>query len=178
MAVKKKPHSCKPGSTLPTDKCNARLRGERAGRLCGRSAGKGTDHPGQGRCYQHGGATPIKHGRYSMITRPALRDLVAQFEADPDPLNLEPELALLKAFAVEAIERPGNSKDPTAAADLLERAARTAERIKRMDNLTGISMAEYLRAMGEVGRVIDALVKDETLHEQLTNAILSIRVSS
>jgi hypothetical protein len=64
-----------------------------------------TDHPGEGRCYLHGGLTPIKHGRYSRIKRQAIRDLIAEFDADPDPLNILPELAAARALFVDFVER-------------------------------------------------------------------------
>lgn len=72
---------------------------------CHRPAGWGTDHPGQGPCKLHGGASPIKSGRYSKIIRPRLAELIAQHEADPDPLNILPELAAARALFVDFIER-------------------------------------------------------------------------
>jgi hypothetical protein len=82
--------------------CGARTRG---GGHCRKGSGWGTDHPGQGRCKLHGGATPIKHGRYSSIQRPALRQLIEKHEADPDPLNVLPELAAARALFQDFIER-------------------------------------------------------------------------
>jgi hypothetical protein len=83
--------------------CGAKTRN---GGACKRPAGSGTDHPGQGRCKLHGGATPIKHGRYSSIQRPRVRDLLAQLDTDgTDPLDLEPELQLLRALVLDYIER-------------------------------------------------------------------------
>lgn len=73
--------------------------------LCARPAGWGTDHPGEGRCKLHGGATPVKHGRYSALRREALRDLIEKHEADPDPLNVLPELAAARALFQDFIER-------------------------------------------------------------------------
>lgn len=72
---------------------------------CQRPAGWGTDHVGDGRCKLHGGSTPIRHGRYSQIERPRFKDKIERFEADPDPLNLAPEVALLRAFVEDLIER-------------------------------------------------------------------------
>jgi hypothetical protein len=85
---------------LPT--CAAKTR---RGTLCSKAAGWRTPHPGQGRCYLHGGKTPIKHGRYSTITRTRIRDLIEQHEADADPLNIFPEIAALRALFQEFIER-------------------------------------------------------------------------
>jgi hypothetical protein len=77
--------------------CGARSRS--TGKPCLNVAGKGTDHLGEGRCRLHGGATPIKHGLYSKVRRTRLGQRMAEIENDPDLLNLETELALLKVLA-------------------------------------------------------------------------------
>lgn len=83
--------------------CGASARS--SGGTCRNPAGFKTDHPGQGRCHLHGGATPIKHGRYSTIKRPEIRALIEQYEADDNPLNIFPELAAARAFLHDFIER-------------------------------------------------------------------------
>lgn len=82
--------------------CGARTRSRG---VCAHPAGWGTDHPGQGRCKLHGGATPVRHGRYSTIRREAIRELIEQHAADPDPLNLLPELAAARALFQDYVER-------------------------------------------------------------------------
>jgi hypothetical protein len=77
----------------------------RNGGTCKHPAGLRTDHPGAGRCYLHGGATPVKHGRYSSVTTQRLADAIARFENDPNPTDLLPELALLRALINDFIER-------------------------------------------------------------------------
>ena len=88
---------------IPYELCGARLRGK--DKTCKQKAGSRTDHPGQGRCWLHGGLTPITSGRYSQIERPRFKDKIERFEADPDPLNLAPEVALLRAFVEDLVER-------------------------------------------------------------------------
>lgn len=83
--------------------CGARKR--QGPGVCKQVAGWGTDHVGAGRCKLHGGATPIKHGLRSTIERPDIRQLVEHYLADPDPLNLMPELAKLRALADNYINR-------------------------------------------------------------------------
>lgn len=85
------------------DLCGAKLR--KKDRKCRQRAGHGTDHVGQGKCRLHGGLTPIISGRYSSIKRPAWTERVERFKADPDPLNLLDEVALLRAFVEDLIER-------------------------------------------------------------------------
>ncbi|WP_407570720.1 hypothetical protein [Deinococcus altitudinis] len=72
---------------------------------CKRPAGWGTDHPGTGRCKLHGGGAQITHGRFSNITRPRIAQLLEQFKSDPNPLDLLPELALLRAVVLDYVER-------------------------------------------------------------------------
>lgn len=45
------------------------------------------------------------HGRYSTLTHTRLRDLIAEHEADPDPLNILPELAAARALFQDFIDR-------------------------------------------------------------------------
>lgn len=82
--------------------CGARTRN---GSPCRKPLGAGTDHVGQGKCKLHGGATPIRHGRYSQITREPLRLLIERHEADPDPLNMLAELAAARAFFEDFVNR-------------------------------------------------------------------------
>lgn len=76
---------------------------------CAKLAGERTAHPGEGRCYLHGGTKigdpRLKSGRYSKIKRRRIRQLIEQHEADPDPLNVLPEIAALRALFQDFVER-------------------------------------------------------------------------
>jgi hypothetical protein len=87
-------------------------RGKR-GIPCKLPAGWGTDHVGQGRCKLHGGTSRIKHGRYSTILRPAIKQRLDELERlDQHPLVLRPELKLLRALVIDFIERKMLLSDP------------------------------------------------------------------
>jgi hypothetical protein len=87
-------------------RCGAKTRSDQGhGRPCLLPAGFGTDHPGEGRCRYHGGLNILKHGRYSTITRPRIRELLDQYDKDPEPLNLLPEAKLLRALLTDFVER-------------------------------------------------------------------------
>jgi len=73
------------------------------GKPCQNVAGKGTDHLGQGRCRYHGGATPIKHGLYSKVCRGRFGQRIAEIASRTDLLDLNEELALLKAVQQQLI---------------------------------------------------------------------------
>jgi hypothetical protein len=98
--------SLRPEATAATrsTSCGARTR---AGSPCSKVAGWRTDHPGQGRCYLHGGRTPIKHGRYSTVQRATVRELFERFSGDEDPWNVAEELALVRALLHDFIDRHG-----------------------------------------------------------------------
>jgi hypothetical protein len=88
---------------LPT--CGAATRG-RDRTPCRNPAGKGTDHPGEGRCKNHGGVGQKPTLRYQALNaRPRLRELIERFSADPDPHNLLQELTLLRALVTDYVER-------------------------------------------------------------------------
>lgn len=86
----------------PAPTCGARLK---RGGTCTQRAGHRTDHPGQGRCWLHGGATPVKHGRYSTIRRPRITELLAEHTALDGPLDTAPELQLMRALVHDYVER-------------------------------------------------------------------------
>lgn len=75
------------------------------GKYCKSIAGRGTDHPGKGRCKNHGGATPVRSGLYSVIRRPRIAELIAHFETAEDPLSTFPELFAGRALFTDWVER-------------------------------------------------------------------------
>jgi len=76
---------------------------------CHQAAGAGTDHPGFGNCRKHwGGGGHLTHGRstrYDGVARVRIRDLLAEQEQDPDPLNTIPELRMGRALFIDFVER-------------------------------------------------------------------------
>lgn len=85
-------------------RCGAKLRYKN--KYCHQAAGWRTPHPGIGRCSRHGGLTPIKHGRYSLIQHTRVRSLLDTLhEVDRQVLDLEPEANLLRAMVIEYVER-------------------------------------------------------------------------
>ena len=71
---------------------------------CTQKAGWGTDHVGEGRCKLHGGLVPIKSGRYSKVKRERIRELIEEFEAEENPLDMTSELASCRALYQDYIE--------------------------------------------------------------------------
>jgi hypothetical protein len=68
-------------------------------------AGWGTNHRGSGRCRLHGGASPVKHGRYGRVMKAPPGDLLERHGQDPGPLDLLPDLSLLRALVEDYVKR-------------------------------------------------------------------------
>lgn len=182
--------------TIPPDaKCNGIVRSGLA--YCTQVAGRGTDHPGQGRCKLHGGANPMKHGRYSTLKTEALRDLIAQFEADPEPLSMFPELAACRALFQDYIDRyqaytaaliawhdsyldPNRATEPKPrqvldvadAYRLLAEATTIVARIEKVASDNAISRPDFLRLQGEQGEVV-ARALDRHLKGHVHEAVVA-----
>jgi len=127
-----------------------------------KEAGWGTDHLGQGRCKLHGGATPIKHGRYSLIRRDGIRELIEQHEKDPDPLNILPELAAARALFQDFIERYDENTEALLAwhASYEQNPKVIAEDTRIAFESCIDDLEEYLRSEGEpTERQTDGLAK-------------------
>lgn len=73
---------------------------------CKRPAGWGTEHPGEGRCKLHGGGAQKPSTRYQLVNAsPTLQQAIQDQQADPDPLNLLPDLLLARSLLQEGVQR-------------------------------------------------------------------------
>ena len=179
------------------DKCGAKRRGGPG--MCRRPAGWGTDHSGQGKCKLHGGASPIKHGRYSSITRDSIRlRLAEQDKLDIDPLDLVPDLKLCRALLTDYIDRyseftdalqawhlsfvspdvtpkPRQILDLADASHLLERVSRIVERIYKIKSEGSISLETFKRLMEQMGLSVARHVDADTCR-RIEQDWLAIRI--
>lgn len=175
--------------------CGAKTKG---GTACKRPAGWGTDHAGQGRCKLHGGASPIKHGRYSKIKREPIRRLIEDYEADPDPLNVLPEIAAARALFQDYLERydewreallawhesyvesenpkPRQILDVSDAYRLLQAVAKIAQAEKRLQLDGAVSQKDLLRILTEMRAAVEREVDDPKTHERILDAWNAIRL--
>jgi ribosome-binding protein aMBF1 (putative translation factor) len=80
---------------------------KRTGKRCTNPAVTGFNvcrHHGAGSLAKPGGRPPT-HGRYSRLKREELRSLIEEHAADPNPLDIFPELAAARALFQNFIER-------------------------------------------------------------------------
>lgn len=74
-------------------------------KYCRMRAGWGTDHYRHGRCKHHGGRNRIGAGLYSRVKQQELAELFDEAAAVENPLDMMPELAMLRALFVDWINR-------------------------------------------------------------------------
>lgn len=76
-------------------------------KYCKNPAGAYTDHLGEGRCKFHGGTALITHGlerRYALATT-RIGEFIEKHEEDADPLDILPEISLLRSLTEDHVER-------------------------------------------------------------------------
>ncbi len=129
-------------------------RPKRDGSSCGRPAGWGTDHNGQQACRFHGGCNPIKTGRWSKVRRKSISEAITHFEEDGDPLDLIPDLNLLRALVQDFIERYECFRDALLAWHDANRLRRLLGYCRQLDRAKG---TDGLMLVGKIAAAIAQL---------------------
>jgi hypothetical protein len=143
---------------------------------------------GTRRCPTHRGR-PVQHGRYSNVLKSRLSDLYDNFEADEDPLDILPEVALMRGILTDFLNRyeefsgaliawhqsfdeGDRPKKPTQILDLadghklLDTLSKMVERVEKAKSADAISRPDLLRVMQEMGRVVDHVLSSDTPPER------------
>lgn len=135
-----------------------RARNTKREKYCYARAGQGTDHKGQGRCKNHGGGTPIVHGRYSEVVRDGLGEHLDHLELEDEKTMLEilPEAQLLRALASQNLEDFQKFQAGVIAWNEEETAAAKAEKRKallhKVPSLTDV--ADTVKKIAEVVNMV------------------------
>lgn len=121
---------------VPADEhCNAR---NRSGSHCELPAGWGTDHVGEGRCKLHGGASPVRHGLYSKVTKHRLADRIAEVREREDLLELREQVAVQVSVVQEYLARLADgqftAEDAKTVSKLVDEVSRNIERLKKLEH--------------------------------------------
>lgn len=187
----------------PTKLCGAQLR-KRPGRYCRQPLGYKTPHVGSGRCYLHGGLTPIKTGMHSMIKHTRLKDLLTELEkTDQEVMDLEPEVKLMRAMVIDFINRyddfvdqletwynaidagrsdqklppiPRKFPDLNDASQLIEGTSRIVERIHKITREGSITLDVFRTVMSRMGAVVAGCVADDRMLKKIEDGWQEILV--
>jgi hypothetical protein len=166
---------------------------------CNLAAGYGTDHLGEGRCKFHGGATPRNSGRYSRLKgkQESLHSLIEEHEMDPKPIDLKPDLAMARAVLEDFVSqyeeikqallmwnaqgadmgaRPQPLPQVADVRGLLQTVGDLAAKVSKIENANAVSRPDFIRIMGELGRIVNTYVEEDSTKEAIKAAWLQVRL--
>lgn len=168
-------------SALKGPFCGAKRR--RRDTVCKLPAGFRTDHPGQGRCYLHGGASKVTStGRYSKIIHHTLAEKLEELSlCEKNVMDLAPEAELLRTLVADYINRyddfvdallawyadgdtnqkPRRIMDLADCARMIESISRVVYRIHQMQSQGAISMDTFRRVTETMGVIVARHVNDD-----------------
>ncbi|BDI28000.1 hypothetical protein CCAX7_000510 [Capsulimonas corticalis] len=128
------------------------------GAPCENAAGQRTDHVGVGACWKHGGngGRPVKHGLYSKIERPRLKELLDAADELGDPLDLLPHVKMLGALVTDWVERYDTFTEALIA---WHQSYDNPERVSKPTQLLDITSAAGL--IGQIGAMVDRIHKHQ-----------------
>lgn len=162
-------------SIKPSGKyCNARKKKSGGYGYCRQVAGYGTDHVGTGRCKFHGGSSsgrPPIHGRYSNV-RKALNDKYQHFLTDPNPVNLNDEIALLRALVHQHLDEHEDAAgdEGTIAINqlinLISELTKVSERQSRIIQRQAVTMKELISLSQGLQLLIVDLAKEYVIGDK------------
>jgi len=171
---------------------------------CKNLPGKGTNHPGVGRCRFHAGCTPtmVQMHRYDTSHFSSrVQQLFEEFRNDPQPYNMLNELAMLRSVAVdylerhafidkaltqwamqvemgrvEGITRPPKLPNILEIRKLINDIGAMIERMHRIEQRGLISIQSFKQAFEQVGMVLASEVNDSELLNRIEKRLMKIRI--
>lgn len=143
----------------PTDKCNART----PSGYCRMPAGFRTSHPGNGRCYLHGGdaGAPVKTGIYSKKLRSRLAEEYNRVVTDPGLADLYSEAALSKLLLSNLLEKLSDRLE--AGENVFVKTNRYGETVESPE------MTMMLKLIETIGRNINRIAEAEKKAKHVLN---------
>lgn len=152
----------------------------KAGNPCKNPAGFRTHHPGEGKCYLpgHGGCSigrPLIHGRYAKGLHGRLGKKIQEHLNDPNPLDLRPELAVLRArisFVTEQLDEADNLPTAEQSESLLlviggiQKLADTISKIQSREALTANESMYLLVTLADVLQTEIAYIRREAISDE------------
>jgi hypothetical protein len=121
----------------------------------------------------HGGCVPIKHGRYSQI-KGRLGEKIAEHQSNPNPLDLLPELATLRALFERWVEERGEDGGAEAVAGaekLVDGMRKTVDTIHKMQTRELLTSREMEMGLMEISRIVSEEVNDPEIIARIARRI-------
>lgn len=157
----------------------------RAGNPCTRPAGWGTQHSGEGKCKLHGGAAtgrPLIHGRYAKSPNGRLGKKIREHMEDPNPLDLRPELALLRSLIdhfmgkLEEIEKDPTREDAGTFLLLIQGIQKVVDTISKVQTREALTANESMYLLVSLADILQTEIgyirREEIGEEQALRHIL------
>ena len=179
----------------PATMCGAQLRRQQPGILCHNPKGFQTPHLGDGRCWLHGGLTPIKHGLTSLVKHGRLKDMLESMrEVEHNLMDLTPEVEMIRALVLDYLNRyddfvdqletwynaldadradnglppvPRRIPDLESAGQLLEQTTRMVERMHKMKREGSITLDMFRGIMSQMGMTVAKHVNDPSTLDKI-----------
>ena len=170
-------------------------------KYCAKKSGQNTDHPAQGRCNNHGGMTPVTHGRYSNVVRDSVRVRLAELERETaeQQLDILPEARMIRALAADFVDnyqelvaallawnddeyeeaeeqerkpRPQRIPELREVSGLLVDAAGLVDKVHKQRSMNAIDAATFFRVMAVMGEVVADKVSKHVRSPDLADLII------
>lgn len=153
-----------------------------AGTPCRNNAGFRTAHPGEGKCYLHGGASPrgadsphFKHGMYSKYMAANWREKADEMETT---LDLVPELMLLRAILAEYISRfqgfNATGEDIDVIRSLADTIRKMTDSMVKQRNSTALTAVEIAMLIDKIPLLVMKYVSGTENQRQFIAELFSI----
>lgn len=149
----------------------------RAGNPCKNPAGFKTDHPSEFKCFVHGGCSkgrPIIHGRYAKVTSKQLHEKIKKHLEDPEPMNLLPELALLRSLLdnfIEQVEETGKPVEDSVLLSIVDKIRKTTDTIHKIQSRSLLTVAEQTYVIVTLADILKDTVQDESVLREILNRL-------
>lgn len=151
------------------------------GKACPRVAGWGTDHKGTGKCRNHGGCTPSKHGLYSTVIPAEYREKYEELRQAPNMNSLMDELAYLRIVLMRLEAKHGSKMSVALGeieveplqiiADTIEQISRVVKRKNDMEEGTKITFS-----LSDLKEFSEAITQAVVKHVSHPDTIAAIRL--
>jgi len=163
----------------PTLRCGANLR-KKPGQTCSHWAGFRTDHPGQGRCWLHGGLT--KKGKKMLQTQKEERErlrqlrsltveeLAERFIRDQDLINLDRDIGIAEAMLAK-LDKSQLENYPAAARllDVIVKSKKAKWEIEK-ERMYALPISNVREIITRLFALIGIHVTDRLIKEKLFSA--------